>query len=50
MNIVFWFLALLLLVAVWFGLCSLYKPIGNFLRETYDAAIENMKDEEEKEN
>lgn len=50
MNIVFWLLALLLLVAVWFGLYSLYKPIGNFLVETYNDAIENMKDEEEKEN
>lgn len=49
MNIVFWLIAIILLVAVWFGLCSLYKPIGNFLWETYDAAKENMKDENEKE-
>lgn len=49
MNIVFWFGVLLLLALFWFGLCSLYKPIGNFLLNLFKNAKEEMTNDE-KEN
>lgn len=49
MNIVFWLGILLLLALFWFGLCSLYKPIGSFLFDLFNNAKEEMK-KDEKEN
>ena len=49
MNIVFWFGILALLALFWFGLCSLYKPIGNFLFDLFNNAKEEMTNDE-KEN
>ncbi len=49
MNIVFWALVILAVVAFWFGLCSLFEPIGDFLVETFNAAKEIILNKEEKE-
>lgn len=49
MNIVFWFGILLILGLFWFGLCSLYKPIGSFLFDLFNNAKEEMTNDE-KEN
>lgn len=57
MNIVFWFLVILALVAFWFAACSLYKPIGDFLLEIFadskdgmEDSDQNIEDEEENKN
>lgn len=49
MNIVFWFLVVVVLALLWFGLCSLYKPIGSFLFNIFDSA-KNELTNDEKEN
>lgn len=53
MNIVFYLLVIIALVALWFGLTSIFKPFGKYLygvyKDTKDVMNENEK-EEEKEN
>ena len=49
MNIVFWFVILLILALFWFGLCSLYEPIGSFLFSLFNNAKEEITNDE-KEN
>ena len=51
MNVVFWFGVLIGLVLLWFGLCSMYKPVGNFLFNIFNDAKEELtNDEKENEN
>jgi hypothetical protein len=53
MNIVFYLLVAIALVALWFGLTFIFKPFGRYLygvyKDTRDVMTEKEK-EEEKEN
>lgn len=49
MNIVFWFGILFIMTILWFGLSSLYKPIGNFLFNLFNN-IKKESTNDEKEN
>lgn len=49
MNVVFWLLVVLVLVAVWFLACALFKPLGKLLSHIFNDTVEVL-NEEEKEN
>lgn len=49
MNIVFWLGVLALMALFWFGLCSLYKPIGSFIFDLFNNAKQEITNDE-KEN
>lgn len=48
MNPAFLVIAVLILVALWFLLSALYKPIGMFLYRIFDDSRSEMKEEERK--
>ena len=55
MNVVFWLLVIIALVAFWFMACALFKPLGSFLSHIFNDAvecldIEDTKNENEGEN
>ena len=51
MNIVFYLLIIIALVALWFALTGMFKPFGKYLYSLYkdakDVMIEEDKEEEE---
>ena len=49
MNPVFWLLVILGLVAAWFGLTGLFRPLGGFLNKIYTDAEETINEEDEEE-
>lgn len=49
MNPVFWMLVILGLVAAWFGLTGLFRPLGGFLTKIYTDAEETINEEDEEE-
>lgn len=51
MNPVFWLFVVLVLIAVWFGLTVIFKPLGGFLARILNDTLETINEEdEEKEN
>jgi hypothetical protein len=49
LNVVFWLLIILALVAVWFMACILFKPLGSFLSKIFNDAVECLNTEDTKE-
>lgn len=49
MNIVFYLLVIIALIGLWFGLTSIFKPLGKYLYNIYKDTKEVMI-EKEKEN
>ena len=51
-NFVFWFLIIIILIALWFLLGFLFKPIGGLFKKIFKDTVEimNEEDKEEKEN
>lgn len=49
MNITFYLLVIITLVALWFTLTSIFKPIGNYLYRVFNDTRDVMT-EEDKEN
>ena len=51
MNPVFWLIVILVLVAIWFGLTVLFRPLGGLLYKIFNDTYETInKVDEEKEN
>ena len=48
MNVVFWLLVILVLTALWFFLCFLFKPLGRFLSRIFQDASDSMFEDEAK--
>lgn len=46
MNVVFWFLVLLALVALWFLLSGWFKPIGRFILKLFNGAKRDIEDDD----
>ena len=40
MNVVFWLLIIMALIAFWFMACILFKPLGSFLSKIFNDAVE----------
>ena len=48
MNPTFWFLIILIAVALWFALSILFKPMGKFVTKIFNDTKDIINDEEEK--
>ena len=48
MNPTFWFLIILIAVALWFALSILFKPMGKFVTKIFNDSKDIINDEEEK--
>lgn len=48
MNPTFWFLIILIAVALWFALSILFKPMGEFVTKIFNDTKYIINDEEEK--
>jgi hypothetical protein len=48
MNVVFWLLIIIALVAFWFMACILFKPLGSFISKIFNDAVECLDIEETK--
>lgn len=49
MNIVFWLLVIATLTSLWFLLAFAFKPIGRFFSRLWDDAVNEIKEDTEKE-
>lgn len=51
MNVVFWLAVFVIILAAWFILSFLFRPLGKFFMRLYTDAMEQMEEtEEEKKN
>ena len=48
MNIVFWLLIIVTLIAFWFLACILFQPLGCFISKIFNDAVECLDIEETK--
>jgi len=46
-NIVFWFLVVIVMAAIWFLMSFCFKAFGNFLADLWTEAKEDITDENE---
>ncbi len=46
MNVVFWLLVVLVLVAIWFLACAIFRPLGKFLNHIFNDTVECLNEEE----
>lgn len=46
-NIVFWFLVIVVLAAIWFFMSAFFKEFGEFFTGLFDDAKKGMSDEEQ---
>ena len=49
MNPVFWLIVILVLVAIWFGMTAIFKPVGNHLYKIFNDTKEVINEVEEEE-
>ena len=49
MNIVFYFLVLLMLIGVWFCLTFAFKPVGKVVKKVVQDTVDVMTEDDEKE-
>ena len=48
MNFVFWFLVIIVMIAVWIGLCMIFKPLGRFFLRVFTDIKDTMEEDDEK--
>lgn len=47
MNIVFYLMVVMAIIALWFLLAFVFKPFGNFLYRLFEDAVNAMEDKKE---
>ena len=49
MNIVFWFLVIIVLLIIWVCICSIFRPFGRFLSRIFSDVNKALNEEDKKE-